>query len=191
MLFLVSPVYAQPVVMVFGDSLSAGFGLPNGKGWVDHLQKRLMAKQYPHQVINASISGDTTSGGVSRIQRALETHKPNIVIVELGANDGLRGLSLKEMRDNLGLILEKIAQTKAKTLLIGMQLPPNYGVAFTRQYAKSFTTVSEHHGTPLVPFLMAGIATDLEYFQADRFHPNVKAQPILLDNIWPYLEKLL
>ena len=177
--------------MVFGDSLSAGYGLPANKGWVTLLQQRIDDKQLGYQVINASISGDTTSGGVRRIDQALRSHHPVLVIIELGANDGLRGLSLKEMRLNLEKMIRKVKASTAKVLLVGMEMPPNYGIAFTGRFKKVYQQVSESEDIPLVPFLMNGFASDMGKFQRDGVHPNVEAQATMLDNVWPTLEKLL
>lgn len=177
--------------MVFGDSLSAGYGLSAGKGWVNLLQKQLDQNKHAYQLINASISGDTTSGGVRRINQALKTHHPVLVIVELGANDGLRGLSISEMRKNLTSIIQSAKSANAKVLLLGMQLPPNYGLAFTRQFEKTFFTVAENENISLVPFLFKGFESDMRYFQNDRIHPNEKGQQLMLGNVWPYLEELL
>lgn len=177
--------------MVFGDSISAGYGLAKGEGWVDLLQQRLDQENHGYAVVNASISGDTTSGGADRIEQALKTHFPVLVIVELGGNDGLRGLSLKEMHNNLTTIIQQTKKTGAKVLLVGMQLPPNYGIAFTRRFAKTYTRVADNEAVPLVPFIFKGFESDMKYFQSDRIHPNKEGQPLMLDNIWPELEKLL
>jgi acyl-CoA thioesterase-1 len=190
-LTFIPQVYAQPVIMVFGDSLSAGFGLPNGKGWVNLLQQRIDSEKRGYEVINASISGDTTSGGVRRIDQALRKHHPVLVIVELGGNDGLRGLSLKEMQNNLELIIKKIKKTSAQVLLVGMQLPPNYGLAYTRRFEKTYIKVAESEDVPLVPFLVDGIESDMSYFQADRIHPNTKGQPVMLNNVWQKLAEMI
>jgi len=177
--------------MVFGDSLSAGYGLPTGKGWVNLLQQRIDQRQLGYEVINASISGDTTSGGLNRLNQALQKHRPVLVIIELGANDGLRGLSLKEMRQNLEQMVDKVKATTAHVLLVGMEMPPNYGIAFTRRFKQTYDNISEEKSVPLVPFLMEGFASDMKYFQRDRVHPNVDAQILILDNVWPSLEKML
>ena len=177
--------------MVFGDSLSAGYGLSAGKGWVNLLQKQLDQSEHAYQLINASISGETSSGGAARIAATLQAHKPSIVIVALGANDGLRGLSISEMRKNLTSIIQSAKSANARVLLLGMQLPPNYGLAFTRQFEKTFFTVAKNENISLVPFLFKGFESDMRYFQNDRVHPNENGQQLMLDNVWPYLEKLL
>ena len=177
--------------MVFGDSLSAGYGLPKGKAWVNLLQQRLDQGELGYQVVNASISGDTTSSGVRRINQALNTHHPVLVIVELGGNDGLRGLSIKEMHSNLVQIIQSIKSAGARALLVGMQLPPNYGQAFTRRFSKTYSTIAKKENVALVPFLLKGIESDMSYYQNDRIHPNAKGQKVMLNNIWPHLKKLL
>ena len=184
-------VYGKPVIMVFGDSLSAGYGLPKGKAWVNLLQQRLDQGELGYQVVNASISGDTTSSGVRRINQALNTHHPVLVIVELGGNDGLRGLSIKEMHSNLVQIIQSIKSAGARALLVGMQLPPNYGQAFTRRFSKTYSTIAKKENVALVPFLLKGIESDMSYYQNDRIHPNAKGQKVMLNNIWPHLKKLL
>jgi len=184
--------YAAPrVVMVLGDSLSAGYGLARGEGWVDLLQTRLNERNTNVRVVNASISGDTTDGALTRLPAALQTHRPNIVIVELGANDGLRGQPIAKMHGNLIAIANQCRRAGAKVLMVGMQLPPNYGPAYTEQFARTYPTVSEHLKLQLVPFFFAGIADNRSYFQADQLHPNAKAQPILLENVWAELQPLL
>lgn len=177
--------------MVLGDSLSAGHGLARGESWVDLLQNQLAQRGSPMRVVNASITGDTTDGALSRLPKALTTHQPRIVIVELGGNDGLRGQPVEKMRTNLQAIVTLCQRAKAKVLLVGMQLPPNYGPQYTQQFAQTYTTVSERFKLRLVPFFLEGIGDNRDYFQADQIHPNSKAQPILLANVWKELEKLL
>lgn len=190
-LFLTTSVYANSTIVVLGDSLSAGFGLANGEAWVDLLQIRLQQEDLRYKVVNASISGDTTSGGKDRIAKVLQTHKPAVVIVELGGNDGLRGLSLKEMEQNLNTISEQCQRNGAKVLLIGMQIPPNYGIAYVRRFNNIFESVAKKYDAARVPFFLQGIEDNPDYFQRDQIHPNAKAQPILLNNVWPELKKLL
>ena len=174
-----------------GDSISAGFGLNQNQGWVSLLQQRLAIKEYPHKVINASISGDTSSGGLRRISSALDKHNPKIVIIELGANDGLRGLKLSQLKSNLSDITDLSLKKNAEVLILGMQLPPNYGPTYTKAFSNVFTEVSKSKQTSIVPFLFTGFESDLDYFQADRIHPNSRAQPLILNNIWPVLFPLL
>lgn len=189
-LFTSSPGWSAPVITVLGDSLSAGFGLSTGEGWVDLLRQRLRDQQHPYRVINASISGDTTGGALARLPQALDP-SPHILIVELGGNDGLRGLSLKNMEANLRQIIQTAHSQGSKVLLLGMQIPPNYGPLFTQQFQEVYARVARDMNTPLVPFLLAGLEDRREFFQRDQIHPNAEAQPILLDNVWPELVKLL
>ncbi len=178
-------------VLVVGDSLSAEYGISRGTGWVPLLSRRL-AEQYPnYRVINASISGDTTSGGVTRLPALLKQHSPAVVVLELGSNDALRGLSLDMTEKNLRAMTQAASQAGAKVLVVGMRIPPNYGRQYTERFMQVFATVSKDAAAPLVPFLMDGIATDRDMFQADGIHPNEQAQPKLLDNVWPKLKPLL
>jgi acyl-CoA thioesterase I len=181
----------QPVIMVLGDSLSAGYGLPQGKGWVDLLQQRLERENYAYRVVNASISGDTTLGGRNRLAEALVQHRPRIVILELGSNDGLRGQALDAMRENLVAMARACRAAKAKVLLVGMRMPPNYGPDYTEKFHASFVAVANQTRAPLVPFLLEGFAHRRELFQADGIHPDVEAQKIMLDNVWDKLRPLL
>jgi len=180
-----------PVVLVLGDSLSAEYGIKRGSGWVQLLSERLQQQKFRWQVVNASVSGETTSGGRSRLPVLLQQHRPRIVIIELGANDGLRGLSLNVTRQNLLAMIQDAQQSRAKVLLVGMQLPPNFGASYTRDFADLFRRLAKERKTALVPFLLEGIAADLSYFQEDRIHPNEKAQARLLDNVWGGLLPLL
>lgn len=183
-----------PVVLVVGDSLSAEYGITAGSGWVALLQARLAQQKKPHRVVNASISGDTTAGGRSRLPAALRTHKPSIVIIELGGNDALRGLPLSGTRDNL-LAMARAAQAAgAKVVIVGMQVPPNYGASYGREFEGLFGDVARQVKAGLVPFLLKGVADRadaLEWFQPDRIHPLAKAHPTMLDNVWPALRPLL
>ncbi len=182
---------AAPVLLVVGDSISAAYGLPPGAGWVDLLAARLAAQRYPHRVVNASITGDTTAGGRARLPALLERHKPSIVVVELGGNDGLRGGELKATRDNLAAMVVAVKRAGAKALLVGMKVPPNYGPAYVREFDALFAGVAKAHKVPLVPFFFEGFGEKNEMFQADRIHPTAAAQPLLLDNVWPELRPLL
>jgi acyl-CoA thioesterase I len=181
-----------PAILVFGDSLSAGYGLERvDQGWVELLRTRLKSEGYGYQVINASVSGETTAGGLARLPRALELHHPVLVIFELGANDGLRALPIAQMRENLGRMIELSAHAGAKVLLLGMRIPPNYGPQYTSQFEAVYRDFARADKLPLVPFLMDRIALEPDLMQSDNFHPNVKGQPILLDNVWPTLQPML
>jgi acyl-CoA thioesterase-1 len=182
---------AAPTVLIVGDSLSAGYGLGTGQGWVDLLQRKLAAQGYAHRVVNASISGDTTAGGRSRLAAALRTHKPQIVIIELGGNDGLRGSPLAPVKANLDYMVEAAQASGAKVLLLGMQLPPNYGARYIADFAALFSDVAKARKVALVPFLLRGFGENPDLFQADRIHPTAQAQPLMLDTLWPELRKLL
>ncbi|MDT8384758.1 MAG: arylesterase [Gammaproteobacteria bacterium] len=182
---------AAPTILIMGDSLSAGFGMAVASGWASLLQQRLAAEHLPHRVVNASISGETTSGGLSRLPQALQTHQPEIVIIELGANDGLRGLPLGLIENNLARMIEQCRQANAKVLLLGMRLPPNYGPRYTQEFTQVFVGLAERHNTALVPFLLTDVATRPELMQNDGLHPNASAQQQLLDTLWPQLLRLL
>jgi acyl-CoA thioesterase I len=188
---------ARPVnrtILVVGDSLSAEYGLARGTGWVALLEERLRREKLPATVINASVSGDTTSGGRSRLAALLARHKPTHVIVELGGNDALRGLPLSLTRENLSSMLQAARAAGAKTLMLGMQVPPNYGRSYTQEFEALFATVARLEGAALVPFLLAGVADSPQaetLFQPDRIHPNAAAQPIILGNVWPQLKRQL
>ncbi len=187
-----SPVFAENAkIMVYGDSLSAAYGIPQQQGWASLLQKKLDAERYQYKVVNTSISGETTSGGVSRIQQALEQTKPNIIILELGANDGLRGLPIQDMTANLNAMIEQGKKSGAKILLVGMRIPPNYGPQYTKRFSQSYVKLSKEHNVPLVPFMLENVAAKANLIQDDGLHPNAIAQPLVLDNIWPHLKQLL
>lgn len=182
---------AAPTLLVMGDSLSAGYGLKQNEGWVALLQQRLMREKYPYRVVNASISGETSAGGLARIDDELKRHRPRIVIIALGANDGLRGLPLQQLRNNLDAMVRKTQKSGAHTLLVGMRLPPNYGPAYTTGFETVFRDVARTRRVALAPFLLDGLATNRDFFQADGLHPTAAAQARLLDNIWPRLKDLL
>ncbi|HSV50955.1 MAG TPA: arylesterase [Burkholderiaceae bacterium] len=191
---LAQPGPSPRTILVVGDSLSAEYGLKRGSGWVALLEKRLAAEKIVATVVNASISGDTTSGGRSRLAPLLSQHKPSHVIIELGANDALRGLPLAMTEDNLGQMTQAAQRAGAKVLLVGMRLPPNYGTAYADQFAGLFDKVAKAHKAALAPFLLRGVAdvpSAMELFQSDRIHPREVAQPTMLDNVWPELKKLL
>lgn len=181
-----------PVILVFGDSISAGYGLARvEQGWVELLKTRLNTQGYGYQVVNASVSGETTAGGLARLPRALELHHPKIVILELGGNDGLRALPIAQMRANLTQMAELATATGAKVLLLGMRMPPNYGPEYTEQFAMVFSDLAREKKLPLLPFLLTDIALSPTLLQGDDIHPNAAGQPILLENVWPTLKPLL
>ena len=186
-----APEPAKPVIMVLGDSISAEYGLPRDTGWVALMRQRLASEHIDYSVANASISGDTTSGGRARMPELIQRLKPSIVIVELGANDALRGVPLPTTEDNLRTIVEQAQQAHAKVVLIGMYVPPNYGPDYTQKFHGVYEQISKDLHVPLVPFLLAGIADKPEMFQADQMHPTQQAQPVLLDNVWPTVKPLL
>ena len=184
-----------PTLLVVGDSLSAEYGLPRGQGWVALLEARLKQPgQKPYAVVNASISGDTTSGGRARLGALLNRHKPRLVIIELGGNDALRGLPLASTRENLSAMTKAAKASGAKVLLLGMQVPPNYGAAYGREFAGLFSQVAADQKTALLPFLLKNVADRADagdWFQPDRIHPLARAHPLMLDNVWPVLLPLL
>ena len=185
---------AGRTVLVVGDSLSAEYGLKRGEGWVALLEKRLEAEKIAAKVVNASVSGDTTSGGRSRLPALLNQHRPTHVVIELGGNDALRGLPLANTEDNLRWMAEAAQKAGAKVLLVGMQVPPNYGSDYARRFAGMFESVARQHKTAVVPFFLKGVADVADaarWFQPDRIHPTAQAHPIMLDNVWPALRKLL
>lgn len=181
----------RPVLLVLGDSISAEYGLPRDAGWVKLLDARLRERHYDCEVVNASISGETTSGGRSRIDELITRLKPSIVIVELGGNDALRGLSLDTSQKNLEAIVARSQQAHASVLLVGMQVPPNYGKPYADRFATMYTSTAQRYKTALTPFFFAGFADRFDLFQADRIHPTAAAQTRLLDNVWPDLQPLL
>lgn len=188
MLFLFSfnALGAQKII-VLGDSISAEFGLQKNQGWVHLLKKRLIKTDYPYTVINASISGETSGGGLRRITGLLKKHNPQIMLIALGANDGLRGLKIAKLKNNLSRMIELSLKHGAQPIIIGLRLPPNYGPIYTNQFTRTFLDVSKEHQTPTVPSFLKGFESNLTYFQGDRIHPNALAQPLILDNIWPVL----
>jgi acyl-CoA thioesterase-1 len=183
-------------ILVLGDSLSAAYGLRPEQGWVALLQKRLTTQGYGYSVTNASVSGETSSGGLQRLPRALSLHKPAIVVLELGANDGLRGLPVAATRRNLTQMIELANQAGAKVLLVGIRMPPNYGPRFVEQFNASFADLAKTYQLPLVPFLLEKLALNPQalnpqLLQQDGLHPTAPAQPLLLDTVWPYLSPML
>ncbi|NLC24684.1 arylesterase [Oxalobacter vibrioformis] len=189
--FSVSAHSAPKNILVLGDSLSAEYGIERGTGWVALLQQRLDENKKEVKVINASISGDTTSSGNARLSKLLRQHKPQILILELGGNDGLRGLPVDSIKRNLRAMVSMARRADCQVLILGMQIPPNYGQTYATQFAESYEQVARESNMPLVPFFLAGVADDDGLLQSDRIHPAGKAQPILLDNVWPHLLPML
>lgn len=188
----VSSAYsASKTVLVLGDSLSAEYGLTRGAGWVPLLDKRLRQEQFDASIINASISGETTSGGKGRLPALLQKYHPNVVVLELGANDALRGLSLAATEANLRDMITASQKINAKVLLVGMRIPPNYGSDYANRFANLYPKLAKETKSPLVPFMLGGVAAHPELFQPDRIHPTAEAQPIVLNTIWPHLKPLL
>lgn len=179
------------VVLVLGDSLSAGYGIDPSRGWVALLERRLERRGEGYRVVNASISGDTTRGGVARLPLALDAHRPAVVIVELGGNDGLRGLDVAQMRANLSRMITLSRESGAEVLLVGMRIPPNYGRRYTEAFHAAYGELARKHRVALVPFMLDGVALDPALMQNDGVHPRVEGQPRILENIWPHLEPLL
>lgn len=182
---------AEQTIVVVGDSLSSGYGLAEAPSWVQLLADRLAAQGYGHEVVNASIAGDTSAGGLARLPRLLATHEPGIVLIELGGNDGLRGQPVGELRRNLAEMITLVQDAGARAILAGIQIPPNYGPAYTRALADIYPALAEEFDVPLVPFLMDGVALRDDFMQSDRVHPNAAGQSVMLDNVWPVLAELL
>lgn len=181
----------RPTILIYGDSLSAAYGLNVDDGWPALLQQLLAREGLPHQVVNASVSGETTAGGLARLPQALKAHRPQWVVIELGANDGLRGLPVKSMRANLEAMVTLCKRAGARAVLVGMQLPPNFGLDYTRDFAVTFKDIAEREKLPRVPFLLDGVADRRELFLPDNLHPNKAAQPRLLENVWAVLGPLV
>ena len=190
-LALASTTAAAATILVYGDSLSAGYGLPQEQGWVTLLAQRLQAQKFNYRVANASISGETTIGGANRIEAALKTHRPSIVILQLGANDGLRGGNLDAMRTNLEKMADASRRAGARVLLVGMRIPPNYGTPYAEKFHQVFGETAKRRKLALVPFLFEGFGEKREYFQPDGIHPTAEAQPLMLDTVWKGLRPLL
>jgi acyl-CoA thioesterase-1 len=193
LVLLVTPALAAggPTILVVGDSISAAHGVAVADGWVARLRARLEAEGYPHGVVNASVGGDTTSGGRARLPGALAEHDPDLVIIELGGNDGLRGQSLSAMADNLGAMVKGARAAGARVLLLGVRLPPNYGPAYTGKFTAVYERVAEDHDTALVPRMLAGVGERRAHMQADGIHPDASGHAAILDNVWPALVPLL
>jgi acyl-CoA thioesterase-1 len=181
----------SPTLLVLGDSISAGYGIQIEEGWVALLQGRLREQGYGYQVVNASVSGETTAGGLARLPRALRLHEPRIVIIELGGNDGLRGLPLAMIRKNLERMIVASRSAGALVLLVGVRMPVNYGAQYTAGFHANYQDLAKRYRTPLVPFILEGVALDQRLMQADGIHPTAAAQRQLLDNVWPVLRPLL
>ena len=176
---------------MFGDSVSAAFGVAQARGWVALLGDRLKREQLDYSVVNASVSGETTAGGAARLKPALDKHRPAVVIIELGGNDGLRGLPVAAMKKNLAGMIEQSRQHGARVLLVGMRLPPNYGPQYTSQFHRAFSELAKQHNTALVPFLFEDFGTGRDLFQPDGIHPTEAAQPVMLETVWKRLRPLL
>ena len=181
----------QPTILVLGDSLSAAYGIDQASGWVNLLQQRLQAQDFHYEVMNASISGETSHGGLNRLPVLLDRYQPEILIIELGANDGLRGLPLNALQQNLEAMIQLAQKNDAQILLLGMELPPNYGPAYTRAFQTIYKQLAEQYKTALIPFLLDGIATQRQLMQDDNLHPVAAAQALVLNNVWPSLQPLL
>jgi acyl-CoA thioesterase-1 len=182
---------APPVLLVLGDSLSAGYGLKKEDGWVTLLQDRIAREKFDYNVLNASISGETTAGGLSRLPDLLSRYRPAVVVIALGANDGLRGLPLAAMRDQITGMIKDCKAYKARVVLVGVEIPPNYGASYVHDFTASFGAIAKANHVPLVPSLFAGFETQIDMFQGDNYHPNAEAQTRILDNIWPTLRTVL
>ena len=182
---------SDQTILVLGDSLSAALGIRPEQGWVALLAQRLQEQGYGYQIVNASVSGETTSGGLERLPRALQLHQPGTVILELGANDALRGLPVSEARENLARMVRLSQAAGARVLLVGMRIPPNYGPRYTEQFARVFPELATQYHLPLVPFLLDKVALDPARMQPDGMHPNARGEPPVLDTLWPYLKPLL
>lgn len=190
-LALAAPAANPRTILVMGDSLSAAYGLKTAEGWVSLLEKKLQAEKYPVRVINASISGETSGGALQRLETLLQQHRPQVLVIELGANDGLRGYPIKSLRDNLEQIVRLGKKYQAKILLIGTEIPVNYGPRYTRQYKQVFTELAQAQELALLPSLLGNIPLHTELMQADGLHPLATAQPMILDRVWPVLLPLL
>ena len=184
-------IAASGTILVYGDSLSSAYGIAQDHGWVKLLETRLKGEKRNYSVANASISGETTSGGLSRMKQALERHKPSITVIELGANDGLRGLPVAEMRKNLETMIKMARTAGSRVVLVGVKMPPNYGADYNKAFDAAFRDLAKAHETGLVPFLFEGFADKREFYQSDNLHPNAAAQPILLENVWKALKPML
>jgi len=191
LLFTVTAAAQAATLLVFGDSLSSAYGIGPREGWVTLMEERLKQKKFDYNVVNASISGETTSGGATRIDEALARTKPELVIVALGGNDGLRGLSTSQIKANLTRIVETARRHGARVLLLGIRMPPNYGPQYVREFAAVYTDVARQQKVPLVPFMLQGVAGERDMMQPDNIHPTAAAQPVILETVWKGLQPLL
>jgi len=181
----------QPTILVLGDSISAAYGIQREQGWVAHLERRVAQLDPPWRVVNASVSGETTGGGLARLPSTLEAHDPEVLVIELGGNDALRGYPIERIQDNVQRLVELGQEARTRVLLVGMQIPPNYGPRYTRAFTELFHQVSDQTGVPLVPFILEPVALTPELMQDDGIHPTAEAQPLMLETVWPYLQPLL
>ncbi len=188
---LQNAVASDHTILVFGDSLSAAYGIRPEQGWVALLTQRLQGQGYGYQIVNASVSGETTSGGLQRLPRALQLHQPGIVVLELGANDALRGLPLTDTRGNLAQMVQLSQTAGARVLLVGLRIPPNYGPRYTEEFANVFPELAKQYHLPLVPFLLQHVALNPARMQEDGMHPNAAGEAPVLETVWPYLKPLL
>lgn len=191
LLVAAAPVFAQRTLLVFGDSLSAAYGFSPQQGWVSLLAERIEKARLPWKVANASFSGETTAGGVRRLAEDLKRHKPSIVVIELGANDALRGQPIAGIRANLERMIRMARDARAQPVLVGIMIPPNYGIDYAREFREMYPEIAAKHKVPLVPFLLEGIADKPHLFLPDQLHPSAEAQPLICDNVWPVLQPLL
>lgn len=176
------------IILVYGDSLSAAYGMQAKQGWVSLMQEQINTQKFPYRIVNASISGETSGGGLARFANTLKTHKPQWVLIELGANDGLRGLPVEQMQENLRKMVQLAKQSQAKVILLGMMIPPNYGPRYTQAFKQTFPEIARKENVSLIPFFLQDVAGKPEYLQADGLHPNVKAQPIIMQTVWKTLQ---
>jgi acyl-CoA thioesterase-1 len=191
LLALAAPALAARTVMVFGDSLSAAYGIAADAGWVSLLAKRIAREALPWKVVNASVSGETTAGGLARLPADLARHRPAVVVIELGANDALRGQPIAQIRANLERMIALVRKAGARPVLVGIMIPPNYGIDYAAGFRDVYPAIAKEDKVPLVPFLLAGVADHPELFQADQLHPTAAAQPRILDNVWTTLSRVL
>ena len=189
--FSASQLVIGDTILVYGDSISAAYGMDQSKGWVNLLAKRIDIDRPHYKVVNASVSGETSGGGVTRLPKSLAFHQPDVLVLELGGNDGLRGYPISSIRDNLQIMIQQAKASGAHVLLIGMVLPPNYGRRYTLAFEKVFSSLAKEHSLPFVPFLLDGVSTGKSLVQRDGIHPTVEAQPKLLDDVWPSLAPML
>jgi len=186
------PVFAaNPKILIYGDSLSAAYGIAQQQGWAALLKEKLNQENLRFEVINASISGETTSSGLTRLANTLKQNNPKVIILELGSNDGLRGLPIKNMHDNLDAMIQLSKKSGAKVLLIGMRIPPNYGPKYTEEFSQTYINLAKLHKIPVIPFMLENVAAKPDLIQQDGLHPNALGQPIILNNIWPELQHLI